>query len=145
MRFVVAIINSIICTPPLLLVLINGFITYLIGRIFKFKKTREYGLEIMITVDELGGVIMTLGRREETISAKTGRAMNTGDPKWFVPPFCAALDKVAEWMGDPNHSRNAVDPELEKKLNAMPEHWPWMKKRTKLKLMAELNQEAPIE
>lgn len=66
-----------------------------------------------------------LGDPSETISSRTGRAMASGRPKWFVPYLAKFIDTL--FFFEPNHSIENIeyDEDYEHEL------WSWIKKENK--------------
>lgn len=120
-------------TPPLiglLLFLISillllttglfGLIYGILHSVFKrgFKGLGEYLLQVAISIDQLGNVIMqhllnllwikpggyAFGNRDETISSALGRNKQGGN----LSGFGKAIDAILDFI-DPNHSLNSID------------------------------------
>lgn len=71
---------------------------------------KKYGWNLLIMLDMVVNCVFLLGSPHETISGRTGRAMASGKPKWFVPPFQKVLDFVArEGFDDDNHSKDSIE------------------------------------
>jgi hypothetical protein len=84
----------------------------------------KYLFNILLSLDQFLNVLL-LGDVDETISGRTGRAMASGHPKWFVPPFAKALDWVFfKWFKDDNHSYESIEFEE----NFRREIWSWIKR-----------------
>jgi hypothetical protein len=77
---------------------------------------------ILLGFDQLLNVFL-LGFPDESISGRTGRAMATGRPKWFVPRLYRFLNWLFAKFGDDLHCENAV--EYEENFNKRIEVWRW--------------------
>ncbi len=74
---------------------------------------------------DLAGNFLLLGDPSETISSRTGRAMVSGKPKWFVPYLAAFIDKIFNiFVGDQDHSEDNIEHDEDYHL----ELWSWIKK-----------------
>lgn len=111
--FLVSILLVIITTP---IGFIYGFFYTLFTK--GFRGIGEYSLQMAISIDQLGNVIMQhilnalwiktngykFGNRDETISSALGRNKQLGTLTGFGQLIDAILDKL-----DPNHSLNSID------------------------------------
>ena len=84
----------------------------------------QYLYNWILGIDQFINVIL-LGDPDESISGRTGRAMQSGKPKWFVPPFARFNDWLF-WVifKERDHNLNAIEPEErphEKEL------WSWIR------------------
>lgn len=111
--FLISIVLLVI-TGPL------GFIYGILRSLFTkgFKGLGEYLLQIAISIDQLGNVMMShllnalwikkqgykFGNRDETISSAIGRNKRLGTLTAFGRSIDTILDKI-----DPNHSLNSID------------------------------------
>lgn len=85
---------------------------------------KQYLYNLGLGLDQFVNVLL-LGDPDESISGRLGRAMQSGKPKWFVPPLAKANDAL--WLfvtGERNHCANAV--ELEE-CPGSKELWAWYK------------------
>ena len=84
----------------------------------------QYLYNLILSVDQFANAVL-LGDPDESLSGRTGRAMQSGRPKKFVP----TLAKFMDWLfwvifKEKDHVLNAIEPEerpLEKEL------WSWIK------------------
>lgn len=85
---------------------------------------RQFLYNLLLGSDQFLNVLL-LGDPDESLSGRTGRAILSGRPKWFVIGFEKSIDKLAYVLvGEIDHCKNAVEPEerpLEKEL------WSWIK------------------
>lgn len=69
--------------------------------------------------------VLLLGDPDESLSGRTGRAILSGRPKFWVKPLGRMVDSLAYVLaGEVDHCKNAVEPEerpFEKEL------WSWVK------------------
>ena len=119
-----ALINACIMFPIMLGELILGATMYGLGKLFKSHKLETHGLELAIAVDQYMNVVW-LGNPDETISSRTGRAIISGKPKWYIKyllrPF---VDWAARRFGDgPNHCVNSI--EHDEHMDEQYEVWKW--------------------
>lgn len=87
------------------------------------KFLRVFIFNILLSIDQYANVWL-LGDPDETISGRTGRAMVSGKPKWFVPLLHKAIDKLFNILdGQQNHCIDSIEPE-----ETYPrELWSWIK------------------
>jgi hypothetical protein len=121
-----ALLNTMIMFPIMVGELILGAIMYAIGKWCKIKQLEAHGKELAIAVDQYMNVVW-LGNPDETISSRTGRAIESGKPKWYIKyllhPF---VDWAARVFGDgPNHCLNAI--EYDEHMENQYEVWKWFK------------------
>lgn len=86
--------------------------------VFKFLFNWLYWLD-------LGLNWLLLGDPSETVSSRTGRALKSGKPKWFVPYLALVIDRIFyRLIGEKNHSLENIewDEDFEHEL------WTWIKK-----------------
>ena len=84
----------------------------------------QYGYNLALSLDQFVNAIL-LGDPDESISGRTGRAMKSGKPKWWIP----AQHKFIDWLfltlfKEKDHCFNGMEPEerpYEKEL------WSWQK------------------
>ncbi|WP_298999852.1 hypothetical protein ACOKFD_07285 [Flagellimonas sp. S174] len=100
--------------------LIYGFLRQLFTQ--GFKGVGEFALELAISIDQLGNVLMQhlfntlwitkvgykFGNRDETISSALGKNKQLGT----LTGFGRAIDKILDLI-DPNHSLNSIDYHIE--------------------------------
>jgi hypothetical protein len=79
---------------------------------------------IFLAIDQLLNVFL-LGFPDESISGRTGRAMATGRPKWFVPYVHRFINGLFDLLGENHHCESAVEPE--ENFNERLELWRWYK------------------
>ena len=73
---------------------------------------------------DLAGNFILLGDPSETISSRTGRALRSGRPRWFVPYLGAFIDKIFNVLfGQKDHSINYIEHDE----NFEHEIWSWIK------------------
>lgn len=83
----------------------------------------RWWFRFLIAVDQLLNVLL-LGFPDETLSGRLGRAMASGNPKWFVKPFALFVDGMFLFlMAETNHCLNSVEPEDD--FDSRPESWRW--------------------
>jgi hypothetical protein len=89
------------------------------------KFLKQYFYNLLLGADQWINTIL-LGDPDESLSGRTGRAMASGKPKWFVPAFARLVDWLLfSLVEERNHVKNSIEPEerpLEKEL------WSWIKK-----------------
>lgn len=86
-----------------------------------------YWFNILISIDQFVNVFPFLGDPDETISARIGRAIKSGRPRFFVKPLWKIVDAIAYLLaGEKNHCFKSIEPEepIYKK-----EIWSWIKER----------------
>jgi hypothetical protein len=121
-----ALINTVIMLPIMLAELILGAALYGIGKLCKSNKLETHGHQLATSVDQYMNVVW-LGHQDETISSRTGRAIQSGKPKWYIKhllhPF---VDWAAQRFGDdPNHCVRNIETDL--KMEERYEVWKWHK------------------
>jgi len=121
-----SLINTLAMFPIMAAQLILGALIHVIGKLFKSHKLRTHGKDLAIAVDQYMNVVW-LGNPDETISSRTGRAIRSGKPKWYIKyllhPF---VDNAAKFFGDgPNHCINAI--EEDEYEEGQYEVWKWYK------------------
>jgi hypothetical protein len=87
------------------------------------KTLGRFVFNLLLSIDQYANVLL-LGDPDETISGRTGRAMLSGRPKWFVPYAHKAINKLFNILdGQQNHCIDSVEPEetYDKEL------WSWIK------------------
>jgi hypothetical protein len=85
----------------------------------------QYFYNLLLAYDQFFNAVF-LGDVDESISGRTGRAIASGKPKWWV----RYLAKFVDWLfltliGEKDHVKNAIEPEerpMEKEL------WSWIRK-----------------
>jgi len=122
----IAFLNTLIFFPVTIIQVILGALIYLIGLLFKSKQLKLHGKDIAIAADQNMNVFW-LGNPDETISSRTGRAVISKRPKWYIKyllhPF---VDKAAQFFGDePNHCVRAI--EHDENMDEQYEIWKWHK------------------
>jgi hypothetical protein len=86
-------------------------------------KLGQYIYNNALAIDQYLNAVL-LGDPDESISGRTGRAIASGKPKWWVKPFGWFLDKLFEVLfNEKDHVLNAIEPEelVDKEL------WSWIK------------------
>ncbi len=115
--FLISIILIVITGP---LGLIYGFFSQLFTK--GIKGIGEFGLQLAISIDQLGNVLMQhlfntlwitkqgykFGNRDETISSALGKNKQLGT----LTLFGRAIDQLLDFI-DPNHSLNSIDYHIE--------------------------------
>jgi hypothetical protein len=85
---------------------------------------KQYAYNLLLGLDQMVNVVL-LGDPDESLSGRTGRAMMSGQAKWFVSPLSRGLDILAILLtGERDHCRNAVEPEERPKEKEL---WSWIK------------------
>jgi hypothetical protein len=112
--------------PIMVAELILGATMLYCGKLFKSHKLSTHGLQLALAVDQYMNVVW-LGNPDETISSRTGRAIVSGKPKWYVKyilhPF---VDRAARLFGDgPDHCIRAI--EHDEHMEDQYEVWKWHK------------------
>ncbi len=84
----------------------------------------QYLYNIILGIDQMVNVLL-LGDPDESLSGRTGRAMQSGKPKRFIPLFA----KFVDWLflvifKEKNHVLNAIEPEERPKEKEL---WSWIK------------------
>lgn len=83
----------------------------------------QFLFNILYWID-CGGNMLFLGDPSETISSRTGRAMRSGKPRWFVPYLAKFIDKLFNVLaGQRNHVINYIEHDEDFKH----EIWSWIK------------------
>lgn len=108
-RAILIIGGSITAFSVLLYGLIVSLILFLIGWSIKDKMLKNYGFNLMLSIDQFANVLL-LGDPDQTISGRCGRAKQSGRAKWFVKPLGAFVD----WLflriaGQKDHILNAIE------------------------------------
>jgi len=121
-----ALLNTLVMFPIMIAQLILGAGLYCIGNWFKWNKTKTHGFQLAVAVDQYMNVVW-LGNPDETISSRTGRAIASGKPKWYIKyllhPF---VDWAARRFGDgPDHCVRAI--EHDENMDHQYEVWKWHK------------------
>lgn len=121
-----ALLNTCVMFPIMLAQLILGASMHGLGLLFKSNKLKHHGLDLAIAVDQYMNVVW-LGNPDETISSRTGRAIVSGKPKWYIKyllhPF---VDWAARRFGDdPDHCVRAI--EHDENMDQQYEVWKWHK------------------
>lgn len=95
----------------------------------KLKPWQVFFGRLLLAVDQLVNVLL-LGFPDETISGRCGRAMASGNAKWFVPALTALIDEMFyAWFLEKNHCKNSLEPE--DRFTERRELWAWQKVSTK--------------
>lgn len=85
----------------------------------------QYGYNLALAIDQLANAIL-LGDPDESISGRTGRAMKSGNPKWWIPMQHKIIDAIFYILfKEKDHCFNGMEPEerpYEKEL------WSWSRK-----------------
>lgn len=124
LRHLFMLINAFVMFIPLMYTLMVGVFNFFIGKWLKKDDIRQYGKTQLISVDQMANSVL-LGHEDETISSRTGRAIMTHKPKWWVKIWRRVLDWGAERLGDgPNHSVRSI----ERRFHDQAELWYWYKK-----------------
>lgn len=85
---------------------------------------RNYLYNLALAFDQFINAVL-LGDPDESISGRTGRAIASGCPKWWVPFLAIHLDWAFEtFFGEQNHVGNAIELEETPKEK---EIWSWQK------------------
>lgn len=84
----------------------------------------KYCYNLALGFDQFMNAIL-FGDPDESISGRTGRALISGNPKWWVPFFGRHVD----WMflhlfGEKDHVRNSIEPEETPKEKEL---WSWIR------------------
>ena len=83
---------------------------------------KQYTYNLALGLDQWINTLL-LGDPDESISGRTGRAMASGFPKWWVPTLRTVVDWIfLTFFGEHNHCANAVERE---ECPAHKELWPW--------------------
>jgi hypothetical protein len=102
--------------------LIGSLLVFLTGVIFKDSLIKKAGFNMLVSVDQFGNVVL-LGDPDETISSRTGRAVMSERPVWFIKYLHASIDKMFHILiGQKNHCVDAVEKEDHNE-----EIWSWIK------------------
>jgi hypothetical protein len=119
--FVILSVGSfIILVIPLLLASLSVF---LIGLLLKDSLVEKAGFNMLVSVDQFGNVVL-LGDPDETISSRTGRALLSDKPRWFVKHIHYVIDEMFHMLlGQKNHCISAVEKDVHKN-----EIWSWIKR-----------------
>ena len=87
------------------------------------KKIGKFLFNFLYWID-CGLNFLMLGDPSETVSSRTGRAMRSGKPKWFVPYLAKAIDWFFfRFFGQVDH----VIMYIEKDENFEHEIWSWIR------------------
>jgi hypothetical protein len=122
-KIILIILGLAMTLPTIILWLLPALGFFLLGKLFKSQLLRKYGLNLAISLDQLANVLL-LGDCDETISSRIGRALRSGNPKWWVKPFGTSVDWLAwTFFKDPDHCERAIEEEIP--LNY--EIWNWIK------------------
>lgn len=81
----------------------------------------KYIFNLLIGFDQFVNVVL-LGDPDESISTRTSRALRSGKPKWFVPPFARFVD----WLFLP-FEKNHIENSFEENEYGERELWSWIK------------------
>lgn len=121
-EYILILVGFITTTPIVIIGLIGAFILFLMGKVSKSQILQGYSFNILYALDQFGNTLL-LGDPDETISSRTGRALLSGQAKWYVYPFGWLVDTLALIFNDKNHVRKSVETHLtyEKEL------WTWQK------------------
>jgi len=118
--FVVLSVGSFITLViPLFLASLSVFLT---GLLLKDKLIEKAGFNMLVSVDQFGNVVL-LGDPDETISSRTGRAVLSDRPRWFVKHVHYFVNEMFHvLLGQKNHCEDAVEKDVYKN-----EIWSWIK------------------
>jgi len=113
MMKLLAFITTLIFLPIAVFQVILGAVIYLLGILFKSKKLKTHGKDLAIAADQNMNVVW-LGYPDETISSRTGRAILSEKPKWYIKFLLHPIvDRAARFFGDkPDHCVRAVETQL---------------------------------
>ena len=81
---------------------------FLIGKLFKSKTLEEYGFNYAYSLDQTANTLW-LGDPDETISSRTGRAIESGKAKRWVYWFAKFVDCLFLMFGDENHVQKSIE------------------------------------
>ena len=117
-------LNTLVMFPIMLVQLILGAFLYGMGMLGKWERIKTHGFQLAMAVDQYMNVVW-LGNPDETISSRTGRAIASGKPKWYIKyllhPF---VDWAACRFGDgPNHCVRSI--EYDEFMEDQYEVWKW--------------------
>ena len=121
-EYCVIVIAFLLSVPAIIVGLLFNYLLFLAGKMSKSQLLQDYSFYVLYSIDQFANTLW-LGDANETVSSRTGRAMLSGKPKWFVPPFPNLVDWLAMLFGDENHVRKSV----EKELTQHRELWSWIK------------------
>lgn len=85
---------------------------------------KNYFYNLALSFDQFINAVL-LGDPDESISARTGRAMSSTRPKWWVPYLAKHVDWIfLTFFGEKNHVANAIEYEETPKDKEL---WSWQK------------------
>lgn len=121
-----ALLNTVVMFPIMITQLVLGACLYGIGKLGKWERIKTHGFQLAVAVDQYMNVVW-LGNPDETISSRTGRAIVSGKPKWYIKyllhPF---VDWAARRFGDgPDHCVRSI--ETDEHMERQYEVWKWYK------------------
>lgn len=120
MRILLSSVGFVLILPSLVILLLTGSAFFYSGKIFKSTMFRTYGLNLVYAADLLVNAVF-LGTPNETVSARTAKALYSGQAKWWVSPLAQAIDWLALLIsGERDHVQNAL-----KGLPPTKDLWPW--------------------
>jgi len=119
-----AVVSTVVFFPMMLLQVLLGALIYWIGRLSRSKRLRTHGKDLAMAADQNLNTIW-LGYPDETVSSRTGRAMASGEPKWYIKHIlCPFVDRAAQVFGDePNHCARSIETQLH--MDSQYEIWKW--------------------
>jgi hypothetical protein len=71
----------------------------------------QYIFNLALAFDQAINAVL-FGDPDESISGRSGRAIASGRPKWFVPFLARHVDWIFQtFFGETDHVKNAVEPD----------------------------------
>lgn len=96
---------------PMLMLLCVGVTFAALGSMFSSFTLYKYGFRIALSVDQMANTFL-LGFPDESISARIGRAVQTGKPKRGVKTLEKSINFIfLKAFGSENHCQSSVEPE----------------------------------
>jgi len=109
LNFLLICFGFIMVLPSVVVWLVPAFLLFLLGKWTRCQPMKQFGFNLALGLDQLANVLL-LGDPDETISSRTGRAMASGRPKWWVPSFAGLVDFLAyRLFDDKDHCKNAIE------------------------------------
>lgn len=122
-RWVLIFISLWLTLPAIAIHLLFSFGIFYLGKLTKSKIIKNFGFNLAYSLDQYGNALL-LGDPDETISSRTGRALKSGRPKWWVRGFSKFVDFLAfKLVGETDHCLNSIEEDE----SGTKELWSWIK------------------
>jgi len=125
MRYLLIPLGLAWTVPVIFVWLLAALCLWSIGVMSTSRTFKQYAFNLALSLDQLVNVLL-LGDPDESISGRLGRALLSGEPKYFVKPMAAFVDWIFKTLADQDqHCLLSVELEDQPHQNEL---WSWQKK-----------------